>query len=129
MAMAMLETNHMSITERDASKDNKTDGSANVSIFNLSKDLCFRLGYRNPVLLNDPGRLPEVVCLIQKGIKQMGLVSLLNFVRGGYTGWITGTAYGVDEYRQTVASIMRAIDLNPKLLTDDRRVEIFLAHV
>jgi hypothetical protein len=130
VAMAMVETNTMSITERDASKDGRKDGAANVSIFNLSEDLVVRIGYAKPPrTLNDPKTLPEAVCLLQDGIKKFGLVPLLNFVRGGYTGWVTGTAYGTGDYRRTVASILKVIDAQPKLLTDDRRVEIYLKHV
>jgi hypothetical protein len=130
VAMAMVETNTMSITERDGSKDGRKDGAANVSIFNLSEDLVVRIGYAKPPrTLNDPKTLPEAVCLLQDGIKKFGLVPLLNFVRGGYTGWVTGTAYGASDYRRTIASIIHVIDAQPKLLTDDRRVEIYLKHV
>lgn len=136
MAMAMLETNTLTDAERDASKDDTTDGSANVSLFNLNVDMIRRLN-------DDPDRLDDgnarslalTVCLLQKGIKDWGVIGLLNFVRGGFTGFASGNStaasnvYGIKDYRKTVASIMSAIDKRPVLMRDDRRVEIFLEHV
>jgi hypothetical protein len=36
LAMAMQESTHMDVRERDASKDGRTDKAANATIFNLS---------------------------------------------------------------------------------------------
>lgn len=127
MAMAMVETNTMSIHERDVSKDNRTDGGANVSIFNLNVDMIRRLGYRGDVRrLNDPARVSEAVCLMRKGIAEWGVLRMLAFVRGGYQGWVTGTAFGVRDFHRTVATIMSVIDWQPALMRDGRRVAVDL---
>lgn len=36
LAMGMQESTHLDVRERDASKDNRTDKSANATLFNLS---------------------------------------------------------------------------------------------
>jgi len=130
MAMAMIETNTMSPHERDASKDKKTDKSANASIFNLSEDLLNELGHGGDIkLLNPLARLPEVVGLIDKGISKLGVVRLLDFVRGGRTAFNDHKSYGVEGYRNAVATILKLIDMFPSLMHDDRRVEIAVPHV
>lgn len=84
MAMAMIETHHLSPSERDATKDKNTDESANASIFNLSEDMLSQLGYQGDIhLLDALTALPEVVRLINKGIDVWGTERMLNFVRGG----------------------------------------------
>lgn len=130
LAMGMLETNTLSAQYRDASKDNTKDGSANVSLFNLSVDMVQRLNYtKNPQLLNDANNLPDVVCLLQRGVLRWGVSRMLNFVRGGYTAFIDGKSYGAQDYRDTIKTIVSVLDKDAKLLYDDRRVEIYLQHV
>jgi hypothetical protein len=129
-AMGMLETNTLSTASRDASKDNTTDGSANVSLFNLSVDMVQRLNYtKNPRLLNDPKNLPDAVCLLQRGALKWGVPRMLNFVRGGYTAFVDGRSYGAQEYRSTIKTIVSVFDKDARLMYDDRRVEVFLNHV
>lgn len=130
IAMAMLETTLMTSQQRDATKDLRTDGSMNVSLFNISIDMIKRLGYNEDILkLNDDNNIHIVLELLQKGINQWGIIKLLNYVRGGYTAFIDGCSYDVWNYRNTIATVIRVIDANPLLLTDDRRVDIFLKHV
>lgn len=38
-------------------------------------------------------------------------------------------SYGCADYRRTVATVLKQIDLDPALLTDSRRVEVDLVHV
>lgn len=38
-------------------------------------------------------------------------------------------SYGCADYRRTVATVLQQIDLDPALLSDDRRVEVELVHV
>lgn len=129
MAMAMIETNHLSPNERDASKDNRTDGSANASIFNLSEDMLRQLGYWGDIHLLDPlQRLSDVVGLINNGINTWGVTRLLNFVRGGRTAFNDGVSYDAAGYRNAVATTIRVIDMDPSLMRDDRRVEINVPH-
>jgi hypothetical protein len=130
VAMAMIETTTMSPSQRDASKDSRTDGAANASIFNLSEDMMRQLGYVGDIHLLDPlTALPDVVSLIDYGVETWGVTRLLNFVRGGRQAFNDGTSYGAEDYRNAVATILRAIDRFPPLMTDDRRVEIYVPHV
>lgn len=130
MAMAMIETRTMAPSERDATKDTRTDGAANASIFNLSEDMLRRLGYRGSIHILDPlGRLPDMVRLIALGINRWGIDRMLNFVRGGYTAFNDGVSYGAADYRNAVATILKVIDIYPSLMFDRRRVEINVPHV
>lgn len=130
MAMAMIETNTMSPSERDASKDNRTDKSANASIFNLSEDMLNELGFQGNIHMLDPlESLPKVVGLIHKGIDLWGVTRLLNFVRGGRTAFKDGVSYGAAEYRNAVATILKVIESSSFVMNDDRRVEVYVPHV
>jgi hypothetical protein len=57
-----------------------------------------------------------------------GVTRMLNFVRGGRTAFDDGTSYGAADYRDAVATILKVFDRFPALLTDDRRVEIYVPH-
>ena len=130
LAMAMIETNTMSPSERDATKDTRTDKAANASIFNLSEDMINLLGYQGNIHVLDPlASLPTVVGLIDNGINMWGVTRMLNFVRGGRTAFNDGVSYGVANYRNAVATILKLFDEFPSLMTDDRRVEINVPHV
>lgn len=129
LAMAMIETNTMSPSERDATKDRRTDKAANASIFNLSEDMLNQLGYQGNIHVLDPlASLPIVVGLIDKGINMWGVTRMLNFVRGGRTAFNDGVSYGAADYRDAVATILKVFDMFPALMTDDRRVEIYVPH-
>jgi hypothetical protein len=129
IAMAMIETNTMSPSERDTTKDNRTDKSANASIFNLSEDMLNQLGYQGNIHLLDPlTSLQDVVGLINKGIDMWGVTRMLNFVRGGRTAFNDSVSYGAADYRNAVATILKVIDMDPSLMRDDRRVEIYVPH-
>lgn len=130
LAMGMLETQHLTSAERDSSKDN--DGpAANVSLFNLSIDLVQQVGSfsGNVWDLCKTEHLADAVRVIKTGIDKWGVNSLLNFVRGGRTGWNDGHSYGVGNYRNTIKSMANAIRNEHSLLTDDRRVHCYLEHV
>jgi hypothetical protein len=130
MAMAMIETTTMSPSQRDSSKDSRTDGSANASIFNLSEDMLRLLGYKGDIHLLDPlSALRNVVVLISKAVDTWGVTRLLNFVRGGRTAFNDGVSYGAADYRNAVATVLRNIDRYPSLMWDDRRVEMNVPHM
>lgn len=130
MAMAMIETRTMSPAERDASKDKRTDGAANASVFNLSEDMLRRLGYRGNIHALDPlANLPQVVRLIAAGIVAWGIDSMLNFVRGGAKAFTDGVSYGAVDYRNAVATTIKVIDIHPSIMFDSRRIEINVPHV
>lgn len=125
IAMAMIETRTMSVSERDRSKDGATDGSACYSIFNLSEDFLRFIGFSGDLAdLNLASSLPAVVFEIVYGAQRLGVDRFLNFVRGGRMGYLDGASFGVKDYRSTVATILSVLDMQPSLVTDDRRVEI-----
>jgi hypothetical protein len=129
MAMAMIETNTMSPSERDSTKDKNTDKSANASIFNLSEDMLNELGYVDDIHQLDPlESLPKVVELINKGIDTWGVTRMLNFVRGGRTAFVDGVSYDAKGYRNAVATILKVISESASLMNDNRRVEINVPH-
>jgi hypothetical protein len=130
VAMAMQESTTMSSVDRDATKDGDGD-AANVSLFNLSIDLVRHIDLAvDPWSLNQACNLPVVVVrLIQSGIRKWGIERFLNFVRGGCTAFNDGHNYGAAEYREGIATILRQIDRDPSLLTDDRRVDVCVPHV
>lgn len=130
LVMAMLETNTLSVSDRDTSKDGFIDGSANCSMFNLSHDLLKFIGYEGSCdELNKASNLHVVVQQIDQGIRQLGVTRFLNYVRGGRQGFLDGHSYGASDYRSTIATMLSVVDAQPLLLTDDRRVDILLAHV
>ncbi len=129
MAMAMIETNTMSPSDRDTTKDKNTNKSANASIFNLSEDMINELGYVGDIHQLDPlESLPTVVGLINKGIDTWGVTRMLNFVRGGRTAFNDGVSYDAAGYRNAVATILKVISNSASLMKDGRRVEIIVPH-
>lgn len=132
VAMAMIETTLMNVTQRDWTKDNTTDGSANFSLWNLSADLIASLGVvGQAAFMNSqtPQAIAAAACVVIKGLRTWGPRVFLNFVRGGRTAFRDGWSYGAFEYRNAVASVLAAFAKDPSLLTDGRRVECFVPHV
>lgn len=130
MSMAMLETNTLNTTSRDTSKDKNTDGSTNVSLFNLNVDMIQSLGYNyTNEYMNDPDNLDSVINIIIRAFMTWGFDKTLNFVRGGRKGFVDSKSYGSEDYRNTIVSIMNAILKDQDLMHDSRRVEIYLNHV
>ena len=130
LAMAMLETNTLCVEHRDASKDDRTDGAANVSLFNLNIDMIRYLGFDDDfVSMNRQENVGRIVYMIDKAFGTWGIERTLNFVRGGRTAFVDGVSYGAPEYRDVISTITNAILADPSLRTDSRRVEIYLQHV
>ena len=129
LSMAMLETNTLDVNDRDASKDG-SHGAANVSIFNLNMDMIHRLGYTDDSeFLNEPYNLSIVVRILWDALYTWGIDQTLDFIRGGYVGFMDGVSYGCQDYRNTIGTIYNVIRNDPSLLVDSRRVEIYLEHV
>jgi hypothetical protein len=138
MAMAMAETNTMTPGERDITKDKRSDGSENVTIFNLNVDLLKTyLQYPgNPQELSPLENLPEVLKLLELGIKyfggqEQGVLRLLHFVRGGRSGFFAPETpeFKIPQYLNGIATILRKLDQEPDLMKDPRRVEIDIEHI
>jgi hypothetical protein len=96
VAMAMQESRHMDVEERDRSKDGSGNDSANATIFNLSKDLIQKTGYKwqnsssfQPISnqdfyhLNTEEGLHDAVRILNKAFDLWGIEDTLAFVRRG----------------------------------------------
>ena len=131
IAVAMGETNTLSASEVDHSKDGSS--AANVSIFNENIDMLQRLGYAgndNGMALNRPENLSVVAAYNLKAIRTWGATRYLNFHRGGSTGFNDGVSYGCASFRNAVATVMARL-MNDMDLSrnDDRRVQANVPHV
>lgn len=130
MSMAMLETTTLNTAHRDTTKDDCTNGATNVSLFNLNTDMIkeLKFSYTND-FLNDPKNLYVIVHILITAIRLWGVNRLLNFVRGGRTAFNDGHSYGAADYRNTILSIYKVVKSDISLMTDSRRVQIYLQHV
>lgn len=127
-SLAMVETSTMSISQKDSSKDHRTDGAINYSIFNLNLDMIQRVGYsKDPKLLDND--IPDAIGIIQTAIGRWGVRDTLDFIRGGNTTFVDHVSFGADRFRRTVSTILNELDKNNELLHNDIRVEIDLEHV
>lgn len=128
LAMAMQETNTLTHRDRDHEKDGRSDGSANVSLFNFSLDLVTQVGSYSgsPWDLNDEARIVDAVNVIKTGIAKWGVNRFLNFVRGGRTAFQDGHSYQAGKYRNAIKSMYWAIIKDQKLFWDDRRLQVEL---
>ena len=145
LAMFMMETNSMSVDQRDKLKDGNTDGSKNISALNMNIAMVEKDPTRgNPgVSTYDPsinynqqenaGRAAEL-CL--QGIRERGANAWVSGHRGGAEAAKrvdeTGTAIRPDvagdkeyfgEFNNSLATAYQAIMDNPELLTNNERVE------
>lgn len=130
VALAMQESTKMTAAQRDTTKDNNKDGSANYSLWNLSEHLIKSVGYTGDLkVLNDDKQVSQVIDIIMKGIKKYGMVKYLRFVRAGSTGLTSPTAYGSPVFISSIATMLRVMHEQPSLLNDSRRIEIHVEHV
>ena len=128
LALAMVETTTLSPWDRDTSKDGTP--SENVSLLNWSTSLVRALGYQHdPRTLNDPAQMGTLIQLMMTGVHMWGVVPLLNFIRGGETGFHDGVSYGCLDYQNTVATILRVMDMHSDIFVSDQRINVQLYHV
>jgi hypothetical protein len=67
---------------------------------------------------------------MESAFQQWGVLATLAYVRGGYYGWKNGGSDpDVQQYYQSIAALLTYIDQDPSLLTDGRRVEVYLKHI
>lgn len=126
MSLGMLETSSLDARDRDRSKDRTP--SQNYGVFNINRDLVEMAGFQHDLdSLNT--NMTALVCVVDKAIDRWGVTRFLAFDRGGRTAFYDLKSYGAQDFIKTVASIMRALDKDPKLMHDGRRVEIYLQHV
>jgi len=124
MAIGMLETNTFDPKNRDRKK---TGDSTNYSQFNMNRDLLRRIGMVSN-RLNSWSGVKMAALAVKKALAEFGVNGFLNFLRGGYTGWEDGKSYDCAGYRNGIASFIKYFDKYPKLLTDNRRVDINVKH-
>ena len=135
--MAFQETDHMTSAERDTTKDWRTDGSTNWTLWNLSEDLLAELGYKATPgrdretfrKLNDKTRIGYVVSLMKNGVQKWGARRFLAFVRGGRTAFDNESTYDVGSFVDAIATHMKVLQDDPDLFWDKRRTEIAIKHV
>lgn len=130
VAMAMQETTHMRLDQRDMSKDNSS--AKNVSILNCNIDMMRQLGWTfdNGELMNTPQGLAHAVAYTVQGMRQWGVRRLLDFHRGGRTGFNDGVSYDCYGYRNAIATMLPLLRSDLRLARDNGfRIEISVKHV
>lgn len=126
MSLGMLETSTLRAADRDRSKDNTM--SQNFGWLNINLDLVEMAGFHmDPKVLNTNST--AAVLVVNKAIDMWGVTRFLAFDRGGRQAFYDLRSFGAQDFIKTIASIMKAIDADPKLMHDSRRVEIYLVHV
>ena len=116
LAIGMQETNTL---------DPKDQDGATFSAWNYNYDFLNRVGITNHGELNSWSGLGKVAEACKKGIEKFTPYGFVNFHRGGYTGWKDPTKHNCYEYRNGVATIIRFLDKDPSLMTDNRRVTFY----
>lgn len=116
---------------RDASKDSTTDGSANVTCFNVNLDFLKLHGYNAPSDYNSDGYMCDACKCIRDAIEQDGAVNFLNFHRGGRGGrdHPEDPKYMCQLYRDGIATLYTYYVAHPEVLSNDRRVAMSLPWV
>jgi len=117
----------MDVSQRDASKDHTP--AANVTILNLNYDMLHQIGgYTAPdygMELNhgDQG-LKKRLFLLDQCFNKYPIKNILDFHRGGYSGFHDGISYDCYGYRNAISTVYKQINSDPAFLTDGRRIEI-----
>lgn len=130
IAVAMQETCHMSLSERDASKDGTP--SENVTLFNMNVDMVRFVGVPENViaLLNTRQGLVSGCAVALHAMRTLGVKRFLDFHRGGRTGYDDGVSYDCVGYRTAIATMLPLlIDYLTLASSDDRRIDISTPHV
>ncbi|CAF1284798.1 unnamed protein product [Rotaria socialis] len=125
VAIGMQETSTFNPADYDYTK---TGDSTNYSAFNLNRDMMVRLGIQPTNAFNTWSGVDSVAAAAKTMITNYGVNGFLNYLRGGYTAWQDGHSYDAAGYRNAIASIVRYIENDLSLLTDDRRVEMYTIH-
>jgi len=125
-AIGMLETNTFSAADRDTSKDGTA--SQNYSCFNLNQDMLTRAGQPTDAL-NSDANIQQTANAVAAMTTQYGINGVLNYLRGGYTGWQDGVSYDCAGYRQGINSLVYMIDQQTSVLTDNTRIDLDISHV
>lgn len=125
IAIGMQETSTFNPADYDYTK---TGDSTNYSAFNFNRDMLVRLNIQPGSSYNTWAGIDSVAAAAKKMITDYGVNGFLNYLRGGYTAWKDGYSYDAAGYRNAIASIVRYIESDLSLLTDDRRVEMYTIH-
>ncbi len=130
VAAAMAETNDLSCSGRDASKDGMGDAK-NFSAYNMNAYALRMIGWSEGCGpdLNDDANLAEATRLFNRGINQLGEESFMFLHRGGETAMRDRQSYGCQEYYATIKAIAEHLVQDTSRLTDGRRYGCDIAHV
>lgn len=102
----------------------------NISIWNLSSEFIKFMRYEyDPIELNLPDNISEVIKLMYIAVSTYGVEITLNFIKGGKKAFDDGIKYGEYRYRNCIATQLRVMDLHPELLYDDQRIDILLEKI
>ncbi|KAG1670882.1 hypothetical protein FOA52_000384 [Chlamydomonas sp. UWO 241] len=130
LACAFQETTTMCASDRDASKDGDAGGAANWSLWNLNEDLIRELGYAGDCrCLNAEDSLRAVLDIMQRGVQRWGVFRYLAFVRGGRTAFEDGHSYGIHDFVNGIATMLKVLETDENLFWDDRRINVITEHV
>jgi hypothetical protein len=125
VAIGMQETNTFNPADYDHSK---TGDSTNYSAFNFNRDMMTRVGVQPTTSFNTWAGIDSAAAACKKMVTTYGINGFLNYQRGGYIAWKDGKSYDAAGYRNAIASIVRYIESDTSLLTDNRRVEMSTGH-
>jgi len=152
LAMAMQESTHLDVRERDASKDNSSNKAANATLFNLSVDLIEQTGYFqgtpgrdlsawewNLLISDTDEQVQTAVRILKCAFEKWGVENTLAFVRQGRRGFDPQTTsdwrscVGGDQdlqkhvlgYLYCIKTYLHHIDNEPSLFWNQRRPDIY----
>ena len=125
VAIGMQETNTFDPADYDHTK---TGDSTNYSAFNFNRDMMTRQGIQLSNNMNTWAGIDSVAAACKKMVTNYGVNGFLNYERGGYQAWKDGVSYDAAGYRNSIASIVRYLENDRSLLTDNRRVEMSTPH-
>ena len=152
LAFAMIETTHLTVEERDKTKDG-SGGSANYTVFNLNQQMIEETLAARPALKALVGDIKDVpnsklnkdteeglslgIDLTLAGIEEFGLDPYISYLRGGKTLFSDKTDYRnkdcggflVKVFKCGFSKIADMILKDPKYVTDGRRIALCIPWV
>lgn len=132
LACGMLETDDLSASQRDQSKDGDGHNPArNFSAFNMNLDALNRIGmdFQKMESLNVDANLAEAVKAFNDGLNKFGEDPWLSFHRGGAAALADGTSYGAAQYREVIRTTQAWLIANQWAWLDRTRSASFVPHV
>ena len=129
LAMAMQETQDLSASQRDASKDGTP--AANYSAYNMNLACLQKIGWQQGQGpdLNDDANLAAATKWLNTGLDALGEEGFMCFHRGGSTAYEDHVSYGAQDYITQIRQVQGFLLSQKNLWQDATRVGGFLNHV